>query len=92
MKNFGKSLKKKFKRARCENIISNPIILILALVIFDIEKNLPTRRIEFYQKCIETFLTERENRKGAYVLEDKTKSILSVNLTLPKIAIINLNI
>lgn len=47
---------------------------------------MPTRRIEFYQKCIETFLTERENRKGAYVLEDKTKSILSVNLTLPKIA------
>lgn len=83
---FWKKFEEEVKRARCENIISNPIILILALVIFDIEKNLPTRRIEFYQKCIETFLTERENRKGAYVLEDKTKSILSVNLTLPKIA------
>ncbi len=83
---FWEKFNNEIKRARCENIISNPIILILALVIFDIEKNLPTRRIEFYQKCIETFLTERENRKGAYVLEDKTKSILSVNLTLPKIA------
>lgn len=83
---FWEKFEEEVKRARCENIISNPIILILALVIFDIEKNLPTRRIEFYQKCIETFLTERENRKGAYVLEDKTKSILSVNLTLPKIA------
>ena len=85
-KEFWEKFEKEVTRARCENIISNPIILILALVIFDIEKNLPTRRIEFYQKCIETFLTERENRKGAYVLEDKTKSILSVNLTLPKIA------
>lgn len=83
---FWEKFEEEVKRAHCENIISNPIILILALVIFDIEKNLPTRRIEFYQKCIETFLTERENRKGAYVLEDKTKSILSVNLTLPKIA------
>lgn len=83
---FWMKFEQEIKRARCENIISNPIILILALVIFDIEKNLPTRRIEFYQKCIETFLVERESRKAAFVLEDKTKSILAMNLTVPKIA------
>lgn len=74
------------KRARCEKLIGNPIILILALVIFDIEKNLPTRRIEFYQKCIDTFLTERENRKAAFVFEEKTKSILSMSSVIPQIA------
>lgn len=74
------------KRARCKNLISNPIILILALVIFDYESSLPTRRIEFYQKCIDTFLTERESRKAAINLNSKTRSILSTNLTVPKIA------
>lgn len=74
------------KRARCHNLISNPIILVLALVIFDFENSLPTRRIEFYQKCIDTFLTERENRKAVVKLSDKTKSILAMNLTVPKIA------
>ena len=79
------------QRARCYNLISNPIILVLALVIFDVEKNLPTRRIEFYQKCIETFLTERENRKAAFKLSEKTKSILAMNLTVPKIAFYKYN-
>lgn len=74
------------KRARCHNLISNPIILVLALVIFDFENSLPTRRIEFYQKCIDTFLTERENRKAVVKLSDKTKSILAMNLSVPKIA------
>lgn len=74
------------KRARCHSLISNPIILVLALVIFDFENSLPTRRIEFYQKCIDTFLTERENRKAVVNLSDKTKSILAMNLTVPKIA------
>ena len=83
---FWEKFKIETERARCENLIRNPIILILALVIFDVGKNLPTKRIEFYQKCIETFLTERENRKAAIVLGEKTKSILAMNLTVPKIA------
>ncbi len=83
---FWEKFKVETERARCENLIRNPIILILALVIFDVEKNLPTKRIEFYQKCIETFLTERENRKAAIVLSEKAKSILAMNLTVPKIA------
>lgn len=74
------------ERARCENMIRNPIMLVLALVVFDVQKNLPTKRIEFYQKCVNTFLTERENRKGAIELDDKTKSILASNLIIPKIA------
>lgn len=73
-------------RARCHNLIKNPIVLILALVIFNFENSLPNRRIEFYQKCIDTFLTERENRKAAIKLSEKTKSILAMNLTVPKIA------
>ena len=83
---FWRGFEEEVARARCENLISNPIILILALVIFDIESSLPTRRVEFYKKCIETFLTERENRKGAFVWTEKAKSILSTSLTIPKIA------
>ena len=83
---FWNKFEKEIKRARCASIISNPIILILALVIFDVEKNLPTRRIEFYSKCIETFLTERENTKAAFKLEGKANSILAMNLTVPQIA------
>lgn len=79
------------KRARCHSLISNPIILVLALVIFDFENSLPTRRIEFYQKCIDTFLTERENRKAAIKLSDKTKSILAMNLMVPQIAFYRYN-
>ena len=37
---FWNKFEKEIKRARCASIISNPIILILALVIFDVEKNL----------------------------------------------------
>lgn len=83
---FWEKFEQEVKRARCESIISNPIMLILALVIFDVGKNLPTKRIEFYQKCIDTFLTERENIKAAFILEENTKSILTMNLTIPKIA------
>lgn len=79
------------ERARCDNLIRNPIILVLALVIFDFESSLPTRRIEFYKKCIDTFLTERENRKAAIKLSEKTKSILAMNLTVPKIAFYRYN-
>ena len=74
------------KRARCENLIRNPIVLILALIIFDIEKNLPNRRVEFYKKCIETFLKVREDRKAAYTLCEKTKNILGMDSVIPKIA------
>lgn len=83
---FWEKFEQEVKRARCESIIGNPIMLILALVIFDVGKNLPTKRIEFYQKCIDTFLTERENIKAAFILEENTKSILTMNLTIPKIA------
>lgn len=83
---FWNKFEDEVERARCHNLIRNPIILVLALVIFNFESSLPTRRIEFYQKCIDTFLTERENRKAAVKLSDKTKSILAMNLTVPKIA------
>lgn len=83
---FWNKFEDEVKRARCHNLIRNPIVLVLALVIFNFESSLPTRRIEFYQKCIDTFLTERENRKAAVKLSDKTKSILAMNLTVPKIA------
>lgn len=74
------------ERARCQNLIRNPIILILALVIFDVEKNLPNRRVEFYKKCIDTFLTVREDRKAAFQLTEKAKNILGIDLVVPKIA------
>jgi len=88
-KDFGDFWDKFFaevKRARCKNLIGNPIVLILALVIFDIEKNLPNRRVEFYKKCIETFLTVREDRKGAFILSEKAKNILIMDSVVPKIA------
>ena len=83
---FWNSFEIEVERARCKNLINNPIILILALVIFDCENRLPTRRIEFYEKCIKTFLTERELHRKAFVLSEKAKSILVMNLTLPKVA------
>lgn len=85
-KEFWEKFKNEVNRARCDNLIRNPIVLILALVIFDIEKNLPNRRVEFYKKCIETFLTVREDRKQAFVLSEKAKNILGIDLVVPKIA------
>lgn len=73
-------------RARCTKLIRNPIVLILALVVFDIENNLPNRRVEFYKKCIETFLAVRENRKAAVKLSEKAKNILGIDLVVPQIA------
>ncbi len=73
-------------RARCRRLIRNPIILILALIIFDIEKNLPNKRVEFYKKCIDTFLSVREDRKAARELSEKTKNILVDDSVVPKIA------
>ena len=83
---FWDNFEKEVKHARCESLISNPIILILALVIFDIEKSLPNKRVEFYKKCIDTFLTVREDRKAAYKLSDKAKSILAMDSVVPRIA------
>ncbi len=83
---FWDKFSKEVKRARCKNLIKNPIVLILALVIFDIEKNLPNRRVEFYKKCIDTFLTIREDRKGAFILSEKAKNILGIDSVLPRIA------
>lgn len=85
-KDFWDKFSKEVKRARCQNLVKNPIVLILALVIFDIEKNLPNRRVEFYKKCIETFLTVREDRKGAFILNEKAKNILGIDSVVPKIA------
>ena len=85
-KNFWDKFYNEVKRARCEKLIRNPIVLILALVIFDIEKNLPNRRVEFYKKCIETFLTVREDRKGVFKLSEKAKNILGIDSVIPKIA------
>lgn len=85
-KDFWGKFSKEVKRARCDNLIRNPIVLILALIIFDIQKNLPNRRVEFYKKCIETFLEVREDRKGAFILSEKAKNILVIDSVVPKIA------
>ena len=74
------------ERASCQNLVRNPIILILALVIFDVEKNLPNRRVEFYKKCIDTFLTVREDRKAVFHMTEKAKNILGIDLVVPRIA------
>ena len=73
-------------KARCRELIENPIILILALVVFDIDQKLPNRRIKFYKKCIQTFLFEREDRKAAIELSKNVKNILSMDMVLPRVA------
>lgn len=83
---FWENFSTEVTRARCERLIQNPIILILALIIFDIEKNLPNKRVEFYKKCIDTFLSVREDRKGARELSKNTKNILADDSVVPKIA------
>jgi len=83
---FWSKFNKEIEKSKCRELIRNPIILILALVIFDIEKNLPNRKIEFYKKCIETFLRFREQLKDVFNICGETKSILRGALTLPKIA------
>ncbi len=74
------------QRARCWEIIRNPIMLVLALIIFKIEANLPNTRVEFYKKCIDTFLEDREGRKRARLLSEKMKNILRDESVIPKIA------
>lgn len=83
---FWKRFELELGRAKCQGLIQNPIILILALVIFDIQKSLPNRRVEFYKKCIDTFLIAREDRKNAFTQTDDFKNILGDNSVVPKIA------
>ncbi|MDO4464921.1 MAG: hypothetical protein Q4C57_10285, partial [Bacillota bacterium] len=83
---FWQKFETEVEKSKCSNLIKNPIVLILALVIFDIEKNLPNRRVEFYKKCIDTFLVVREDRKAAFQMTEKIKNILGDDLVVPKIA------
>ena len=55
-------------------------------MIFDIQNSLPNRRIEFYKKCIDTFLVAREDRKNAFEQTEGFKNILSDNSVVPQIA------
>ena len=83
---FWKGFTTEVSQARCQRIIRNPIILILALIIFDIDQNLPNKRVEFYKKCIDTFLSVREDRKAVRELSEKAKNILVDDSVVPKIA------
>ena len=84
--NFWEKFNQEVERSKCRDIIRNPIVLILALVIFDIEKNLPNRKVEFYKKCIDTFLEVRENRKAAFEMDQNLRNILGDDSIVPKIA------
>ena len=77
---------KEANNAKCVDIIGNPITLVLSLIIFDAEKSLPHRRVEFYKKCIETFLNTREERRGTQHLSQRAKDILCDSSIVPKIA------
>lgn len=83
---FWEKFELELKRAKCQSLIKNPIILILALVIFDVQNSLPNRRVEFYKKCIDTFLVAREDRKNAFTQTDPFKNILGDSSVVPKIA------
>lgn len=83
---FWKNFYSEVKRARCIQLISNPIILILALLIFDAKRNLPNKRVLFYKYCIETFLELREISKNVWKFTDKERDILADDLIIPKVA------
>lgn len=84
---FWEEFSKEAEKARCIKLIENPIILILALVVFDFDEKLPNRRIKFYKKCIETFLFEREERRGTIdKLNKNTRNILGMDSVLPSVA------
>lgn len=85
-KEFYKHFSAEAERSNCFELIQNPIILVLALIIFDAENNLPHKRVEFYKKCIDTFLNTREERKGAFEFTEKAKCILGDDLVIPKVA------
>lgn len=73
------------EKARCKELVSNPIMLVLSLIVFKVENRLPHAKIDFYKKCIATFLTEREERKGAYNI-NQIADIYHNNLVMPRIA------
>lgn len=83
---FTKNFFAEVKRAKCRSIIRNPIILVLSLIIFDISNNLPNRRVDFYKKCIDTFLEIREDRKAMLPDDKDFKNILGDNMVVPIIA------
>lgn len=83
---FWKVFSSEVDKAKCNKIIENPIILILALVIFDKNQNLPTKKIEFYARCINTFLSEREIPRSIPYLSNKAKNILGMDTVIPSIA------
>lgn len=83
---FWEKFNEEIEKSKCRELVRNPIVLILALVVFDIEKNLPNQRVEFYKKCIETFLIIREDRKDAFDMNEKIKGILGDDLVVPRIA------
>lgn len=83
---FWEKFDEEIAKSKCRELVRNPIVLILALVVFDIEKNLPNQRVEFYKKCIETFLIIREDRKEAFNMNEKIKGILGDDLVVPRIA------
>jgi len=86
LKTFYLNFKQEVKRAGCHELISNPIILVLALIIFYNEENLPHKRVKFYEKCIDTFLNTRERLRGTFQDLDKIENILCDDSILPKIA------
>jgi hypothetical protein len=73
------------KEANCAELITNPIILVLALIIFGAETSLPRTRVDFYKHCVETFLRSRDNRKK-YKLNDRVRTILNKRSVVPTIA------
>lgn len=83
---FWKRFELELRRAKCQDLIRNPMILILALVIFDVQNSLPNRRVEFYKRCIDTFLITREDRRNAFVQTVDFKNILGDSSVVPKIA------
>lgn len=70
--------------ANCRDLITSPIILVLALIIFHIDKQLPKDRISFYEKCINTFLFQREDSKGT--IDDSFKNFVTDENILPSVA------
>ena len=89
-KKFWASFKSEVHRANCLDLISNPIILVLALIIFDYNNSLPSRRVEFYESCIKTFLSEREIKRYGKDLKEllgkKARRVLETGMILPKLA------
>lgn len=90
--NYPEDSRKEFKsnfnsavdNAKCKEIITSPIILILALIIFNIDNRLPKNRISFYEKCIKTFLLEREEVKDT--VNESFKEFVTDEGILPGVA------